>query len=132
MYRFIGTIIAVTGLALGSSPASEAHGIAHNGYDSPRHYHSDYYYERRMPQWLWRKKGFRHWYFRSGLRYNRHLAWSELYEIYRWERRFDHRRRHKRNYYARHHDYNWYRRYWRDYEYRDRRHKPNRPRHRRH
>jgi hypothetical protein len=53
--------------------------------------------------------------YHSTLRHNHHLRWWQLYEIYRWEKRFDRRRHHSA--YNRHHSYDWYRRYWRDYDH---------------
>ena len=126
MFKIIGILIALGGLLLGAIPTADAHGLVYNRYESPRHYHGSGYQHRTMPRWLWRKKGFRHWYYRSSLRFNYHLAWWQLYEIYRWERRYDHRPRPRTNYHVRHHDYGWYSRYWRDYEHRDRRHRERR------
>ena len=121
MFRIICAIIGTSGLLLGAVPEADAHGQVYNGYESTRHYHGDVYERRTMPRWLWRKPGFRHWYFRSSLRFNRQLAWWQLYDIYRWERRYDHRRHARAKHYTRHHDYRWYSRYWRDHERRDRR-----------
>ena len=78
------------------------HGIDYRRASHPRHYyrgqrhdrnyHDRYYYEKkrayRMPRWLKRNRSFRRWYRNSP--YNRHhyLRWNELYDIYRWERRY--------------------------------------------
>lgn len=139
MFRLIGTLFAVCGLLLGAPKAAEAHGIVYNDYDSPRHYHGNIHRDRAMPRWLWDKKGFRRWYHRSAQRLNYRLAWWQIYDIYRWERRFDHPRYYKSSYAGRHHDYDWYKRYWRNYERRyrqpsrhDERHDNKRRRHRHH
>lgn len=56
-----------------------------------------------MPRWLSRDKRFRHWYRHSPLKRYRRLGWNELYDIYRWERRYFGSRKHydrndRRNY----------------------------------
>ena len=132
MYRLIGSTLAVACLLLGAVPAAEAHGIVYNDYDSPRHYHRDIHRDRAMPRWLWNKKGFRRWYHRSAHRLNYRLAWWQIYDIYRWERRFDHPRHYKSYYGARHHEYEWYKRYWRDYDRRYKHHEHRRDQRRRH
>ena len=75
-----------------NSPEAAAHKEVRNVYDSPAHYHPyDRVHVRRakhMPRWLQRKHGFRHWYRHTPLKRNKRLAWSELFEIYRWERRW--------------------------------------------
>ena len=134
MFRFIGTLIAVFSLALGASQTAEAHGTVYNRHDAPRHYHGDFYRYQPMPYWLRRKNGFRTWYYHSSLRFNNELAWWQLYEIYRWERRYDRHRHHRVHYGPGHRNYNWYKRYWRDYERRDsdRRHRDRRRHRNRH
>ncbi len=93
-------------LLLLNSPEAAAHKEVRNVYDSPGYYqHYDRIDVRRtkhMPRWLKRKHGFRHWYRHTPLKRNKRLAWSELFEIYRWERRWG------RNYYRSHN-------YWNDY-----------------
>ena len=130
MIRNFSLSIAALALMLGTAGYAQAHGIVYNSYESPRHYHGDVLRDRAMPAWLWRKKGFRHWYYRAAHRLNYRLAWWQIYDIYRWERRYDHPRYYKSYYGARHHQYDWYKRYWRErdreYEHRDRRHKKRR------
>jgi hypothetical protein len=41
-----------------------------------------------MPQWLKRNSDFRHWYRQSPLKRYRQIGWNQLFEIYRWERRY--------------------------------------------
>jgi hypothetical protein len=115
MFRLIGTLIASVGLLLGATQTAVAHGKAYNHYDSPRHYRVSVIRDDNMPRWLRKERGFRGWYRHSTLRHNHHLRWWQLYEIYRWEKRFDRRRHHSA--YNRHHSYDWYRRYWRDYDH---------------
>lgn len=74
-----------------------------------------------MPHWLRHDKGFRHWYRQSSLRRNYFLAWPQLLEIYRWERRYSPHRFRYEHYGYRHRDYGWYRHYWRKYDGRYRR-----------
>ena len=131
MFRTIGTLIVVCGITLGTSELAEAHGMVYNRHDAPRHYHGDLYRHRAMPRWLWKKNGFASWYYHSPLRFNNHLAWWQLYEIYRWERRYDRRHHYRGHYGPRHRDYDWYRSYWREYEHRERRHGDRRHRDRR-
>ncbi len=93
-------------LLLLNSPEAAAHKEVRNVYDSPAYYH---YHDRievrrakHMPRWLKRKHGFRHWYRHTPLKRDKRLAWSELFYIYKWERRWG------RNYYRSHN-------YWNDY-----------------
>jgi hypothetical protein len=41
-----------------------------------------------LPSWLRRDIGFRRWYERSPLKRYRQIGWNQLFEIYRWERRY--------------------------------------------
>lgn len=41
-----------------------------------------------LPRWLRRNTGFRHWYRRTPLKRYRQIGWHQLFEIYRWERRY--------------------------------------------
>ena len=91
MFRITGIIIAVLGLFLGISEPAEAHGAARHGYDSYTYRHGTFHRARHMPRWLWHKRGFRRWYFRTPLRFNYHLTWWQLHDAYRWERRHSHR-----------------------------------------
>lgn len=130
MFRIIGSSIALVGLLLGAAPAAEAHGARHHTYDSHGYYQRGFYRNRHMPRWLWRKRGFRQWYFHTPLRFNHRVSWSRLYDAYRWERRYDFRRSYRLHYGPRHRHY-YNNRYWWDYEERERRPK-RRQRNRRH
>ena len=112
MFKSIGTLTVICTLCLGASPAASAHDRSYDRYASPRHHHVVVYRDHHMPRWLRRDRGFSVWYQRTSLRYNVYLAWPQLFEIYRWERRYDHRRDHAVHYGSRHYDYDWYRRYW--------------------
>ena len=71
----------------------------------PPAYHHVYHDARRahhMPRWLKHNRGFRHWYRHTPLKRDRRLAWNQLFDIYRFERRFG------RNYYRSAN-------YWNDY-----------------
>ena len=116
MFRLIAITLALCGLLISVPGAAEAHAIVYNDYDSPRHYHGNIPRDHAMPRWLWKKKGFRHWYHRSAQRLNYRLAWWQIYDIYRWERRFSHPRHYHSDYGARHREYDWYKRYWRDHD----------------
>ena len=113
MIRLIGTLIVLGGLLLGATQTAVAHTRGYDHYQPARHYRVSVQRDNYMPRWLRQKQGFRHWYRRSSLRHNHHLQWWQLYEIFRWEQRYDRRRHHVA--YHRHHNYDWYRRYWRDY-----------------
>ena len=89
MFKSICTLTLVFGLALAFVPTASAHDRAYDHYQ-PRHHHARVHRDRRMPRWLREDRGFRHWYRRSSLRYEYHLAWWRLYEIYRWERAYRH------------------------------------------
>jgi len=134
MFRLIGTFIVLGSLLLGATQTAVAHGRSYDHYDPPKHYRVNVYRDNYMPRWLKKKRGFRGWYLHSSLRHNHQLQWSQLYEIYRWEKQYDSRRqrRHQAAYYG-HRDYDWYRRYWRDYDHRRRDdHRDVRRRHRSH
>ena len=100
----VGLLLAASLFFLDVSPAA-----AHQGADRTRIYSHGYQIEARrrhaMPVWLKRNKRFRHWYRHSPLRHYRQIRWNQLFEIYRWERRYfggrnytvrddDNRRRH--------------------------------------
>lgn len=41
-----------------------------------------------MPGWLRRDHDFRHWYRQTPLKRYYQIGWNQLFEIYRWERRY--------------------------------------------
>ena len=107
MKRLISTIFILGIGAAGLSQSAIAHEPGYTHYDSPRHYRADVYRDHHMPVWLRKKKDFRRWYKRSVVRHDDSLAWWQVYEIYRWERRYNRHHHHRPGYYA-NRDY-WYR-----------------------
>ena len=95
MFRTICTLTVIVGLSLAAAPAAQAHERAYDHYPTRQH-HVRMHRDRHMPRWLRHDRGFRHWYRRSSLRHDHHLAWWQLFEVYRWERsyRHDHDRHH--------------------------------------
>ena len=106
----VGLLLAASLFFIDVSPAA-----AHQGADHVRGYSDSYRYQPRrheMPKWLKRNKRFRHWYRHSSLKRYRQIGWNQLFEIYRWERRYfaarnyvaydDDRRRHGKR--RRHYD----------------------------
>jgi len=116
MLRIIGTLIVFGGLFPGATQTAVAHGRVDNHYNPPKQYRVTVYRDKYMPRWLRQEKGFRRWYTRSSVRQNHNLQWWQLYEIYRWEKQYDSRRRRHHTAYNGRHSYDWYRRYWRDYD----------------
>jgi len=128
MLRIIGSSIALASILLCAGQPAEAHGARHHAYKSHGHHQRAAYRHRHMPRWLWKKKGFRHWYSRTPQRLDYRLTWSRLYDAYRWERRHNFRRSFWRNYSPREHRYHRDARYSWDYEQRKRRPKRHRNR----
>ena len=92
MNKLSATLLLAAGLFLTDvSPAT-----AHPGADGARAHDRGHYVEIRrrheMPRWLRRNTDFRHWYRRSPLSRYRQISWNQLYDIYRWERRYFERR----------------------------------------
>lgn len=112
MLKPIGTLTLLCALFLGANQTASAHDRGVERHLPPRHHQAVVHRDRVMPRWLRHDHGFHAWYQRTSLRNNHHLAWWQLLDIYRWERRHDHRRHDAAHYGSRHHDYDWYRRYW--------------------
>ena len=89
MFKSIGTLIVVFGIALAAAPTASAHEPGYSHYQ-PRHHHARVHRDTHMPRWLRDDREFRHWYRRSSLRHDHHLPWWRLYEVYRWERAYRH------------------------------------------
>jgi hypothetical protein len=89
MFKSIGTLIVVFGIALAAAPTASAHGPGY-AHSQPRHHHARVHRDTHMPRWLRDDREFRHWYRRSSLRHDHHLPWWRLYEVYRWERAYRH------------------------------------------
>lgn len=83
----ISLLLAAGLIFIDASPAS-----AHSGVDRPhvRSYGHQVQVLRhhQMPDWLRRDHRFRHWYRHTPLRHYRQIGWNQLFEIYRWERRY--------------------------------------------
>ena len=83
----VGLLLATSFFFVDVSPVA-----AHQGADAARAYSHSYHYEahrrHEMPRWLKRNRHFRHWYRSTPLRHYRQIRWQQLFEIYRWERRY--------------------------------------------
>lgn len=119
--------MAVTGLLLGASQVAEAHGTGYRNHDSSGHYQGVFYRKQHMPRWLWHKKNFRRWYFRTPLRFNRRIAWRDLHDAYRWELRYGTRGHYRARYTNSRRNYG---RDWHDWKDDDRRKRRNKQRRR--
>jgi hypothetical protein len=117
MKRTISSILVLGAAVTGLSQSAVAHERGYEHYDSPRHYSLAMYRDHHMPRWLRKQKDFRRWYKRSALKHNGSLAWWQLYDIYRWESRYQRHHHHRPAYYA-NRDYGWYRDYWHKHRYR--------------
>ena len=88
MFKVIGSFIAVAGLALSTGQTAEAHGFGYHGHGSPVHRYDVFYRTKHMPGWVRKKRHFRHWYAHSPIRFDYRLSWTDVYDVYRWERRY--------------------------------------------
>ena len=108
MKHIVASLLLASGAMFLHAPAAEAH---HDRYgDRVHHGYHDHYYRGQMPRWLKRDRPFRKWYRHTRFKYNPRLDWRELYDIYRWERRYVHHRRYK-HYDHPYHEYREDRRY---------------------
>lgn len=126
MNKLMTAAVVAGGLMLLNSPEAAAHQEARNMYQLPAHYRAYAYVDVRrpkhMPSWMKRDKGFKYWYRHSSLKRNWRLGWHQLFEIYRFERRFGRTYSRSDN-------------YWNDYyeyRHRDRHHDGDKRRKRRH
>ena len=87
MNRILTAAVVAGGLMLLISPEATAHRFGHNAYPPSPHYYAEVRRAHQMPRWLKRDQAFRFWYRSTPLRRDRSLAWHELFEIFRWERR---------------------------------------------
>jgi len=117
MNKLMTTALIAGGLMLLNSPEAAAHKEVRNVYQPPAYYQGyvrvDVRRPSHMPRWLKRNHAFRHWYKRTTVKRDRRLAWHQLFDIYRWERRFGTSYRRSDNYWndyyayrygERHHD----------------------------
>jgi hypothetical protein len=83
----LSLLLAAGLFSLDISPAS-----AHQQGDRVHVYSDGYRYatmrHRSMPRWLRHDRQFRRWYEHTPLNRYRRISWNELYDIYRWERRY--------------------------------------------
>ena len=101
MNKIITVALIAGGLLLLDSPEAAAHKEARTVYQPSVYYRVETRRVKHMPYWLKRNVSFRRWYKHTRLRKNRHLAWHQLYDIYRWERvyaRYDRRGDHHYRY----------------------------------
>ncbi|MEM6511445.1 MAG: hypothetical protein AAF660_00420 [Pseudomonadota bacterium] len=113
MKHIVASLLLAGGAMFLLAPAAEAHPHRYGDRIHPVHHdHYGNYYRGHMPRWLRKDRPFRAWYRHTNLKYNPRLNWRELYDIYRWERRYSNHRRYHRYKHYRDRDFNHYRRYW--------------------
>lgn len=109
----VSLLLAASLFLIEVSPA-----VAHSGNDgaraNDRGHHAQILRRHDMPRWLRRNDGFRHWYRRSPLSQYRRISWNQLFDIYRFERRYFERRFDRRRHVARNDDWRRDRRRHRD------------------
>jgi hypothetical protein len=92
MNKLMTTALVAGGLMLMNSPEAAAHKEVRNVYEPPAYYqtvrYADYRRSKDMPRWLKHDRSFHKWYKHTRLRRDRRLAWNQLFDIYRWERRW--------------------------------------------
>ena len=88
MKTLMTAAVIAGGLMLLNSPEAAAHKEVRNTYQPPAHVYLETRRSNHMPGWLQRDRDFRHWYRHTRLRHDRRLAWFQLYDIFRWERRW--------------------------------------------
>ncbi len=92
---WIPVAVLAAALAAGAANAHPGHG-KHYDY---RPYQGDHWQgpkrSKRMPDWLYYKPHFRRWYHRSDVKYQRHLAWRQVYRIYKRQMASRYYRRHQ-------------------------------------
>ena len=112
MKHIVASLLLAGGAMFLLAPAAEAH--PHRYGDNAHHGYHEHHHRGHMPRWMKRDRPFRAWYRHTRLKYNPRLDWWELYDIYRWERRYSTHRRYHRYEHYRDRDYDHYRRYWKD------------------
>ena len=90
MNKVVTAALIAGGLMLLNSPEAAAHKEVRNLYQPQAYHYSRYDFHRahKMPRWLKRNKAFRHWYRHTPLKHDSRLAWAQLHDIWRFERRF--------------------------------------------
>ena len=88
MNKLMTAAVIAGGLMLMNSPEAAAHKEVRNLYLPSAYTRIEVRRAGHMPRWLHRHKDFRRWYRHSALRLDPRFAWQDLYEIFRWERRW--------------------------------------------
>lgn len=83
----VGLLLAAGLFFIDVTPAA-AHQVADDVRVYGDRYHAEFGRRHEMPRWLRRNPDFRHWYRRTPLAGYRRITWNQLFEIYRWERRY--------------------------------------------
>ena len=90
MNKLMTAAVIAGGLMLVNSPEAAAHKEVRVEYQPPAYHYTriDVRRPKHMPRWLQRDRYFRAWYRHTPLRRDVRLAWHQLFDIYRFERRF--------------------------------------------
>ena len=107
MNKLMTTALIAGGLMLMNSPEAAAHKEVRTVYQPPAYYQVDVRRSGHMPRWLKRDHAFRKWYKHTRLKRDRRLAWNQLFEIYRWERRWGRSYYRSDNYWADYYQYRY-------------------------
>ena len=90
-------LIAISALGgaiiFGFVPAASAHPVHYEPYRAYAPYYR-YQHVRPIPRWVRADRGFHRWYLRSQYRYEQHLGWRRLLELYRYDAHYRGHRRH--------------------------------------
>lgn len=122
MNKIFTVALIAGGLLLLDAPEAAAHKEVRSVYQPPAFYRFELRRTKHMPHWLKRNQSFRKWYKHTHLRRNRHLAWHELFDIYRWERADARKHRRGSRHYRYYDDFRYgYRNHYRDHNRYDKR-----------
>ena len=116
MKHTISAIIVAGSLLLVDAMPAAAHEDVRNAYDQLGEHRSGEKRSKTTPSWMKRNDSFKWWYKRSPLKNNRYVSWSELYQIFWWERSYAARRYQSSKAYHVYHSSYWYKR---NYAYAD-------------
>ena len=111
--RSFASMLAVAALAMLVAEPAAAHKYGHRPYVTNHYY---YQHGRRVvfPRWLRKHRDFQRWYYRSDYRFIRGASWEGLYDLYRFERRYNRhgQRRFRGRVYVDPHYYHYKKRRW--------------------
>ena len=107
MNKLMTTALIAGGLMLMNSPEAAAHKEVRTVYQPPAYYQVDVRRSGQMPRWLRRDHAFSKWYKHTRLKRDRRLAWNQLFDIYRWERRWGRSYYRSDNYWADYYQYRY-------------------------